>query len=92
MMMSSIPSSCDTSDSVAPSKGHLQARELTLVKLGIGLKERTGHHGAQNGIAQKLKALIAGRDQLTLDGRGMRERRAQQHLIIELMAQNLLGA
>ena len=28
----------------ARDKGHLQARELALVKLGIGLEERTGHH------------------------------------------------
>lgn len=76
----------------ARDKGDLQTRELALVKLRIGLKERTGHDGTQNGIAQKLKALIAGRDRLTFDGRGMRERRAQQHLIIELMAQDLLRA
>ena len=71
---------------------HLQARELALVKLRIGLKERTGDDGAQNGIAQELKALIAGRNRLALDGRGMRKRRAQQHLVIELVAKNLLGA
>ena len=71
---------------------HLQARKLALVKLGIGLKERAGNHGAQNGIAQKLKALIARRDGLTFHGRGVRERRAQQHLVIELVAQDFLGA
>ena len=71
---------------------HLQARELALVKLRIGLKERTGHHGAQNGITQELKALVACRDWLAFDGRRMRKGRAQQHLVIELVAQNLLGA
>ena len=75
----------------ARDKRHLQACELALVKLRIGLKQGACDHGAQNGIAQKLKALIAGRNRLALDCRGMRERRAQQHLIIELMAQDFLG-
>ena len=70
---------------------HLQTRELTLVKLGVGLKKRASHHGTQNGIAQKLETLIAGRHRLTLDSRGMRERRAQQHFVIELVAQDFLG-
>ena len=76
----------------ARDERHLQAGELALVKLGIGLKERTGDDGAQNGIAQKLQALVACRDRLAFDGRRMREGRAQQHLVIELVAQNLLGA
>ena len=71
---------------------HLQARKLALVKLRIRLEERASNHGAQNGIAQKLKALIARRDGLTFHGRRVRERRAQQHLVIKLVAQDFLGA
>ena len=75
----------------ARDKRHLQARELALVKLRIGLKQGACGHSAQNGIAQELKALIARRDGLTFHGRGVRERRAQQHLIVELVAQDFLG-
>ena len=73
-------------------KRHLQARELALVKLRIGLKQGACDHSTQNGIAQELKALIAGRNRLALDCRGMRKGRAQQHLIVELVAQDFLGA
>ena len=57
----------------ARDERHLQAGELALVKLGIGLKERAGDDGTQNGIAQKLQALVACRDWLAFDGRRMRE-------------------
>ena len=76
----------------ARDKGHLQARELALVKLRIGHKQGACDNGAQNGITQELKALVACRDWLAFDGRRMRKGRAQQHLVIELVAQNLLGA
>ena len=76
----------------ARDKRHLQARELALVKLRIGLKQGACDHSAQNGIAQELKALIAGRNRLSLDCRGMRKGRAQQHLVVELVAQDFLGA
>ncbi len=90
MMMSSMPSSRHFGQRSARDKRHLQARELALVKLRIG---PTGacDHSAQNGIAEELKALIAGRNRLALDCRGMRKGRAQQHLIIVLVAQDFLA-
>lgn len=54
----------------ARDKRHLQACELALVKLRIGLKQGACDHSAQNGIAQELKALIAGRNRLASTAEG----------------------
>ncbi len=67
---------------------------LVMLEVGrqFGARAFAVDHEAKNGISKELKALIAGRNRLALDCRRMRKGRAQQHLIVELVAQDFLGA
>ena len=58
---------------------------------GIGAVVDIQGRASHETVDDALKIVEKLEHRLALDGRGMRERRAQQHLVIELIAQNLLG-
>ena len=57
---------------------HLKARQLALIKIGIGFKQGKRHNRTQNRVAQKLQALVGCRDGLAFYSRRMRNGRTKQ--------------
>ena len=80
----------DLGEGLATDKRDLETRELALVHAWETLEHVGRHHGSQDGVPQKLKALVGGRDGLALDGRGVRDGRGDQPLVAEVVAYDLL--
>ena len=69
---------------------HLDARQAAFVELVEALEGDIGDNGAQDGIAQKLQALVGILHRTAFGGRWMRDGGQDELLVGKRVAQNLL--